>query len=193
MNGESQVKGDTHMERENVTASIFRTHEDAETAVKTLQRAGYEMKQLSIIGKDYHTEEHVTGYYNAGDRIKYWGKNGAFWGAIWGWFFGAAFFFIPGMGPMLIAGPLVSAVVGALEGALFVGGVSALGAGLFSIGIPKDSVLAYEAALKADKFLLLVHGTAQDVERAKEVLQNQTAAAETQVHLAGTPASVATV
>lgn len=176
------------MAQDNVTASIFRTHEDAEAAVKTLQHAGFEMKQLSIVGKDYHTEEHVTGYYNAGDRVKYWGKNGAFWGAIWGWFFGAAFFFVPGLGPMLIAGPFVSAFVGALEGAVFVGGVSALGAALFSIGIPKDSVLAYEAALKSDKFLLLVHGTAQDVARAKEVLHNQTAAAETRMHLAETPA-----
>lgn len=181
------------MEREHVTASIFRTHEDAEAAVKTLQRAGFEMKQLSIVGKDYRTEEHVTGYYNAGDRIKYWGKNGAFWGAIWGWFFGAAFFFVPGLGPILIAGPFVSAFVGALEGAVFVGGLSAVGAGLFSIGIPKDSVLAYEAALKADKFLLLVHGAVQDVERAKEVLQNQTAASETQTHMAGIPASATTV
>ena len=38
------------------------------------------MNQLSIVGRDYHTEEHVVGYYNAGDRMKYWGKLGAFWG-----------------------------------------------------------------------------------------------------------------
>ncbi len=172
------------MEHKNVAVSILKTHQDAEEAVKTLQRAGFDMKQLSIVGKDYHTEEHVTGYYNAGDRIKYWGKNGAFWGAIWGWFFGAAFFFVPGLGPLLIAGPLVSAFVGALEGAAFVGGVSALGAALFSIGIPKDSVLAYETALKADNFLLLVHGTPQEVQRAKEILQGQAGASATQAHLA---------
>lgn len=170
------------MEQQNVTASIFQTHQDAEAAVRTLQRAGFEMKQLSIVGRDYRTEEHVTGYYNTGDRIKYWGKNGAFWGAIWGWFFGAAFFFVPGLGPLLIAGPLVSAFVGALEGAAFVGGLSALGAALFSLGIPKDSVLAYETALKADNFLLLVHGTPQEAQRAKEILQSQSGASGTQAH-----------
>jgi hypothetical protein len=177
------------MQYENVTVSVFDSHEHAEEAVKSLQRAGFQMKQLSIVGRDYHTEEHVVGYYNAGDRIKYWGKNGAFWGAIWGWLFGAAFFMVPGFGPMLMAGPFVSAFVGALEGAVFVGGLSALGAALFSIGIPKDSVLDYEAALKADKFLLLVHGTTEDVTRARDILQSQTAATQTHMHSsAGSPA-----
>ena len=171
------------MQQENLAVSIFKSHQDAEEAVKTLERAGINLKQLSIVGRDYHTEEHVVGYYNSGDRIKYWGKNGAFWGAIWGWLFGAAFFFIPGLGPMLIAGPLVSGIVGALEGAVVVGGLSALGAALYGIGIPKNSVLEYEAALKAEKFLLLVHGTAGEVARSKEVLQSQTAATQTDMHL----------
>jgi uncharacterized membrane protein len=178
------------MQQENLAVSIFKSHQDAEAAVKTLERAGINLKQLSIVGRDYHTEEHVVGYYNSGDRIKYWGKNGAFWGAIWGWLFGAAFFFIPGLGPMLIAGPLVSGIVGALEGAVVVGGLSALGAALYGIGIPKNSVLEYEAALKAEKFLLLVHGTAEEVARAKEVLQSQTAATQTDTHLHGTATPV---
>ena len=77
--------------------------------------------------------------------------------------FGAAFFAIPGIGPVLVAGPLVAWIIGALEGAVVVGGLSALGAGLYSIGIPKDSVVKYEAALKSDKFILLAHGTAAEV------------------------------
>jgi len=47
--------------------------------VKELQRSGFDMKKMSIVGKDYHTDEHVVGYYNTGDRMKYWGKLGAFW------------------------------------------------------------------------------------------------------------------
>jgi len=50
------------------------------------------------------------------------------------------------------------------------GGVSALGAGLISLGIPKDSVLRYETALKTDKFVLIAHGTKEDTIHAKEVL-----------------------
>ena len=58
------------------------------------------------------------GLYNTGDRMKHWGKLGAFWGGLWGMLFGAAFFVIPGLGPVLAAGPVVAWIVGALEGAV---------------------------------------------------------------------------
>ncbi len=154
----------------NAVVAIYDTHEQAEHAIKELQEAGVDMKSLSIAAKDTHTDEHVVGYYNAGDRMKYWGKVGAFWGGFWGMLFGAAAFAIPGIGPILVAGPLVAWIIGALEGAVVVGGVSAVGAGLVSIGIPKDSVLKYEVALKTDKFLLVVHGTPEAVNKAKNII-----------------------
>ncbi|MBK9797666.1 MAG: DUF1269 domain-containing protein [Holophagaceae bacterium] len=129
------------------------------------------MKKLSIVGKDYHTEEHVIGYYNAGDRMKVWGKLGAFWGGFWGLLFGSALFVIPGVGPLVVFGPLVSWIVGALEGALVGGGLSALAAGLYSIGIPHDSCLQYETAIKLNKFLVITHGSGAEAERAKDILE----------------------
>jgi Heat induced stress protein YflT domain len=170
------------MSEKNAVVAVYGTHTQAEEAVKELQKAGFALNKLSIIGRDYHTEEHVVGYYNAGDRMKYWGKQGAFWGGIWGLLFGTAFFFVPGLGPVLVAGPLVTWIVGALEGAAVVGGLSAIGAGLYSIGIPKDSVLMYETALKTDKFLLVAHGTADDVTKARDILQT-THPAELGVHV----------
>ena len=158
------------MTKTNCAVAVFTSHLEAETAVKELQKSGFDMKKLSIIGRDYHTDEHVVGYYNAGDRMKYWGKLGAFWGGFWGLLFGSAFFLIPGVGPLLFAGPIVSYIVGALEGAAVVGGMSALGAGLFSLGIPENSVLKYETALKADKFVLIAHGSADEVVHAKALL-----------------------
>src|SRR5579871_4279638 len=157
-------------EQNSSVIAIYNTHELAEDAVKALQHQGFDMQKLSIVGKDYHTEEHVVGYYNAGDRMKYWGKFGAFWGGLWGLLFGAAFFAVPGIGPVLVAGPLVAWIIGALEGAVVVGGLSAVGAGLYSIGIPKDSVVEYEAAIKSDKFLLVAHGTTGEVEKAKGII-----------------------
>jgi hypothetical protein len=74
------------------------------------------------------------------------------------------------LGPVLVAGPLVSWIIAGLEGAVVVGGVSALGAGLVSIGIPKDSAIKYEAALKTDKFLLIVHGSSDAVYGARFIL-----------------------
>ncbi len=169
------------MTKSDAVVAVYENHTAAEEAVQELQRGGFDMKKLSIVGKDYHPEEHVVGYYNTGNRMKYWGAWGAFWGSIWGLLVGAAFFAVPGIGPVLAAGPLVSWIVGALEGAVVVGGLSAIGAGLYSIGIPRDSILRYETALKANKFLLIAHGTAEEVARAREIIQ-RTAPSEVNTH-----------
>ena len=161
----------TRSEETNVTVAVFPSHEDAERAVIELQRAGFDMTRLSIVGADYHTEEHVIGYYNTGDRMRAWGRAGAFWGGIWGLLFGAAFLVVPGLGPVLVAGPLVAAIVGGLESSIVVGGLSALGAGLVSLGVPKNSVLDYESAIQAGKYLLVAHGAEAEVNRAREILK----------------------
>src|ERR1035437_2757668 len=106
------------MNKSNSIVAIYPLHTAAEAAIKELQQSGFDMKKLSIVGRDYHTDEHVLGYYNAGDRMKVLGKTGASWGALWGLLFGSAFFWITGLGPLLVAGPLVSWIVGALEGAI---------------------------------------------------------------------------
>ena len=159
------------MFKENAVVAVYDSHLGAEEGVKELQRAGVDMRTLSIIGKDTHTDEHVTGYYNTGDRMKYWGATGAFWGGFWGLLFGSAFFAIPGIGQVLVAGPVIAWIVGALENAVIFGGLSAIGAGLVSMGIPQDSVVQYELALKTDKYLLLVHGSASEVDKARGILQ----------------------
>ena len=156
----------------NIVVAVYDAHAGAEQGVKELQNSGFDMKKLSIVGKNPHAEEHVVGFYNAGDRIKTLGQRPA---RFLGW----------DMGPARWSGvfrdsrhrtrarrrPLVAWIVGALEGAVVVGGVGAIGAGLFSIGVPKDSVLNYEVALKTDRFLLLVHGTADEAARAREILK----------------------
>ena len=159
------------MNNTNSTVAVYPSHTAAEAAIKELQQSGFDMKKLSVVGRDYHTDEHVVGYYNMGDRMMAWGKAGAFWGGLWGFLLGSAFFWIPGFGPLLMAGPLVGWVVGALEGAVVVGGLSVIGAGLFSLGIPEDSVLQYETALSAGKFVLIAHGSTEDATKAKEILK----------------------
>jgi uncharacterized membrane protein len=169
------------MAEHDAVVGIFDSHIKAETSIKELQRSGFDMKKLSIVGKDYHPEEHVVGYYNVGDRMKVWGKLGAFWGGFWGLLFGSALFFIPGIGPLVVFGPLVSWIVAALEGAVVIGGLSALAAALYSIGVPKDSVVRYETAIKSDKFLVIAHGTADEVAKAKKILETA-GAAQIDVH-----------
>src|SRR3984885_3517784 len=148
-------------DQSNVVA-VYNNHTEAEQAVAKLSAASFDIKKVSIVGKDYHTEEKVVGYYTTGDRMKSWGGLGAFWGGIWGLLFGAGFFLIPGIGPVLVAGPFLAAIIGALESAVVVGGLSAITAGLVSLGIPKDSAVKYEAEIKVGKFVLVVHGTTED-------------------------------
>jgi uncharacterized membrane protein len=155
---------------QSAVIAVYDTHEKAEEAVRELEKSGFDMQKLSIVGKDYQTEEEVVGYYTTGDRMKAWGGKGAFWGGLWGLLFGSAFFLIPGIGPLLAAGPLVGWIVGALEGAVVVGGLSALGAGLYSIGIPKDSIIEYETLIKAGEFVVIAHGSPEEVSTAKGTL-----------------------
>jgi hypothetical protein len=164
------------MSDQSSIVAVYDSHMDAEVGVKELQKAGFDMTTLSVVGREYHTGEHLVGYYNSGYRMQYWGKMGAFWGGLWGFLAGAAFFVMPGIGPVLIAGPLAGAVVAELErsvvkGAPLAGGLSALGACLFNLGIPKDRVFDYETSLMADKFLLIAHGAASELIKAKTVLR----------------------
>lgn len=155
----------------NAVIAVFDNHQAAEAAVKKLADAGIDMKHLSVVGKGYHTDEQVVGFYNTGDRVKFWGKRGAFWGGLWGWLFGGVFMFVPVIGHIVVLGYLASMVVAAVEGAVVVGGLSALGAALYGSGIPKDSVVAYETAIKADGFLVTVHGPSEELAQAKTILE----------------------
>jgi hypothetical protein len=154
---------------------VFDDHVAAEEAIRTLGRGGFDLKHLSLVGKGYHSEEQPVGFYTVGDRIKSWGGIGAFWGGVWGLLLAPAVFFLPGIGLIAMAGPVVAALVGALEGAVLVGGVSALGAALTEIGLPKEHAIKYERALKSDKYILTVHGSSAEVNRARGLLSGAAA------------------
>jgi hypothetical protein len=107
------------------------------------------MKQLSLIGRGYHTEEHPIGFYTKGDRIRSWGKFGIFWGTIWGLLFAPAVFILPSFGVVAMAGPVVTALVSALEGAVVGGSLSVLGSFLHPIIDIVNSVWNLWASLNA--------------------------------------------
>ncbi len=163
----------------SIVVAVYESHPAAEEAIRKLSHAGFDMKTISIIGKDYHTEENVVGYFNAGERARFFGKLGAFWGGLAGILFGSALMFVPVVGHIVVLGPLAATIAGGLQGAVLGGGFSALVGALTALGVPKDSVLRYETALKASKFLVLVHGDADQVRRAHEVLSASSADVET--------------
>ncbi len=159
------------MTNNDAIVAVFQDHSSAEAAVRRLAAGGLDIKHFSIIGKGYHTEEKVTGFYNTGDRVQFWGRNGAMWGGLWGLFFGGIFMTVPVIGPVVVLGHLAAMFFAAAEGAVVVGGLSALGAAIVSIGIPKDSVLDYEEALHADGFLIVASGPQSEMARARTILE----------------------
>jgi uncharacterized membrane protein len=155
----------------NTVVAVYETHTEAENAVRDLQKMGFDMKKLSIVGKNYQMSEDVIGYYTVGDRMKSWGATGAFWGGMWSLLFGSAFFLIPGFGPILAAGPIVAWLVGALESAAVVGGVGVLSAALLSVGVPDDKVIAYETDVKAGRFVVIAHDAHNPLDQAMLTLE----------------------
>jgi hypothetical protein len=129
------------------------------------------LKDLTIVGRDYEIDENAIGFVNTGERMVSWGKFGAFWGSIWGLLFGSAIIFVPGVGTVVLAGWLVTAIVGAVEGAALGGGIAAIGGALSSAGIAKDSVVRYEKSILAGKFLVIVRGSEAETQRAKSILK----------------------
>jgi hypothetical protein len=160
------------METNDSLLCVSNTHADAEKAIRSLSSSGFDMTKLSLVGKGYHSEEHPLGFYSGLDKMKAWGGVGAFWGGIWGLLLAPAVFILPGLGLVAIGGPVVAALFAALEGAVLLGGASAIGAALTMIGVPHDLVIKYETALKAEKYVLIMHGDADEVAKARDVLRD---------------------
>jgi uncharacterized membrane protein len=166
------------MEFTHTIVAHFPSHTEAETVVRELQQQGFDMQKLSIIGKDYQTNEHVRGFLSWKDTAKTGATGGGYWGSFVGGLFGilagAGVIFIPGMAPLIIAGPITGMLAGWLEGTL-VGGAGAAAIGglagaLGGLGIPKNEVLKYETKIQAGEFIILVTGTTEDVTKAKQMV-----------------------
>ncbi len=151
--------------------AVFPDHAAAEEAVRKLSTAGFDIKHLSVVGKGYHIEEQVMGFYNQGDRIRFWGTRGAFWGGLWTLFFGGVVLTMPIVGPVVALGYLAGAIVLAVEGAVMVGGFSAIAAALYGLGIPENTVLEYQTAIETDSFLVMAHDTPERIAVAKGILE----------------------
>jgi hypothetical protein len=158
------------MSNKGIMVAVYGSHAGAEEGLRTLERGGIEMRRISIVGRDYHSEEQPIGYFNLGDRVRFFGKYGAFWGTLAGVLLGSFVMFIPVFGHLIILGPLAATIVSGAQGAVLGGGTGAVLGALTAIGVPRDTAIRYETQLKADKFLLLVHGDSQEAARAKDLL-----------------------
>lgn len=139
-----------------VAIATFTSHGKAQAAVGELGRDGLEITRLGVAGRGCHVDEHVTGFYNRADRIRFWGTRGAFWGGLWGLLLGGMVLASPGLAPIVPAGFAGTLALATLEGALAIGGAGAIAAALYGLGVPQNSVPVYASAISADRILVMV-------------------------------------
>ncbi|HEY9622447.1 MAG TPA: general stress protein [Crinalium sp.] len=167
------------MAQAHTVVASFPSHTEAERVVLELQKEGFDLQKLSIIGKDYQTNEQVRGFLTWKDTAQAGAAAGGYWGSFVGGLFGvlagAGVLFIPGIAPIVIAGPITGVLAGWLEGTLVGGAATAtiggLAGALAGLGIPEHEVLKYETQIQAGAFMLLVTGSDEDVSQAKQRLE----------------------
>ncbi|HJZ91235.1 MAG TPA: general stress protein [Gemmataceae bacterium] len=157
----------TRAEGRTTVIAVYPDHASAEEAVRRLQKEGIPMQNLSIIGKDFQAVERPLGFVTTGTVAKDGAKVGAWTGGLFGLLIGAAFLILPGVGPVVIAGPLAAALLGGFEGALAGAAFGGLTGALVGLGVSKDKAIRYESQVKAGKFLVTLHGDGSEIERAR--------------------------
>jgi hypothetical protein len=150
------------------TVALFADSLHAEAAVRALRQGSFDLRKLSIVGKNYHREEHVTGIIDRGDGARYWGRFGVLSSSLCGVPGGSALLLFPGIGQVVILGPLVNSASGALGRV----GSSALCALLAPLGLSRDAAGRYEDAIRAGRFALLAQGTRGEADLACSLLQS---------------------
>ena len=160
------------MVQKNAAVAIYAKPSQTQKVVTELVRSGFDLKRLSVMGKAYQEQKEMVAYYIQGERIMCWGQMSGFWNKLSAMIRGGALFSIPGTGPLLVIGPISLWIVVALENSAIFGGLSALGATLYSLGLTKESIHDYEEALRKGNYLVIVHGPAQAVMEAKRVFKS---------------------
>ncbi len=150
---------------------VYDTMDAAEEAVHTLAQSNFPIQQVSLVSQNLQSERTVHGFITTRDVAKSGAGIGAWTGGLFGLLVGAAFLWVPGVGPLLVAGPLAAALLGGIEGALAgAAGGGVLGA-LAGWGISKEHILKYEDQIKGGKILVIAHGSAADVATARSILE----------------------
>ena len=146
---------------EPVVAS-YASHAGATAVIDALRGDGIDTTRFSLGVSRFHPEGH--------DGVKLLGGGGAVWGALWGSAFGSALFLLPTTGPLVVMGSLAGWIASAISGAALGGTARVVATALATVGIPVESIAAYELEMKAGRFLVVVRGSAPTLERTRGVL-----------------------
>lgn len=164
----TETKPTTLHEATQSILAVYRHHSNAEEAVRLLAKNGIPMERISIIGRDFQLREDVQGFYRPSDAAKEGAGFGAWVGGLFGTLLGFGFFVLPIAGTLIVLGPLAGLIAGGIGGA----GMGALVSALIELGMGQEDALKYQARLQAGEFLVTVTGTQEEIERARQLLQN---------------------
>jgi hypothetical protein len=153
-----------------ILVAVYRDHVQVQRALEKLDHSNSDLRRVCVVGTDYHVRENVWGHYATGRTFQAWGELGCFWGGVWAVLTGAGVFFLPRLGEVVMAGPVVGWLVETLEKGVMVKGLTVLGAALVGRGVPADSMLDYEADLRGDKFLLMIAGATTELAKARSLI-----------------------
>jgi len=150
--------------------AVFDNPDNAHATVEEMIKHNFPMDQVSVLHRAGGVGDDFLGIIYSGEkeRFKVWGTQGALWGSLGGLLAGAAgLLLLPGIGPVLVAGPLIDAIIGAAVGAgLMTAGAAAthLTIALRRIGIPEEKLNVLHQAVMDGKTLVLIHCGSDDPE-----------------------------
>jgi hypothetical protein len=153
------------------TFALFKDRGSFDNAINALRAAGFRNSDVSAIlpDRDLTTRDLAHEVHSkAPEGAATGGGAGAAVGGVLGWLVGVGALAIPGIGPLVAAGPIVAALAGA--GAL--GAAGGLVGGLVGAGIPEIEAKRYAGRIREGGLLISVHCDDKDwAERAREVLK----------------------
>ena len=149
---------------------VYANYASVENAVDVFKAAGFRNTDISVLFPDKAGSEHFAR--DKGTRAPAGGAVGAGTGAVLGgalgWLVGIGALAIPGLGPVIAAGPIVAALAGVGAG----GAVGGITGALIGLGIPEHTAKRYEVRVKEGGILLSVHSDNADwTKRARELLE----------------------
>lgn len=158
---------------EKTVLGLFRTKEDAEDAVRELRNSGYNENEISIVARR-EGNEGIKGTRDEADNSIAGGTTtGGIIGGLAGLALGAGALTIPGLGPIIAAGPLAGLLSGTAAGGI--------AGGLIDWGIPGERGRYYEAKVREGRIMAAVRTSDDRVENAAEILRRN-GAEEVETH-----------
>jgi hypothetical protein len=165
------------IKQERRAVGVFANRFETESALQEIKRSGFQMDNVSVIGRNADTEDDIAGVEvhksidNKADEGAVTGAvTGGALGGVTGLLVGLGTLAIPGVGPVMLAGAAATALATTLAGtAIGAGGASLLGA-LIGLGVPDNEAQVYSDLLEQGYYLVVVDGTEYQVRNAGEIL-----------------------